>query len=210
MIGFKSRFLFSHQREIMIPAAVTLGALVCGLICGALVLHRLSPTDQGELRQFLTDFLRNASALPHSGQPSAFNSWLEVLKNQAVTIGLLWILGLTAIGIPLIIMVVAGRGFILGFTVGFLVQEKAAQGLVLALVAVLPQNLCYVPACLISGTLACYFSFTLLRGMRENPVTSGLVVYTMIFLLIFLLVLLGTWLEAYLVPGLVRLATTLF
>jgi len=42
-------------------------------------------------------------------------------------------------------------------TVGFLVQEEAGKGLLLALLGVLPQNLCYIPALLGAGVLSLYF-----------------------------------------------------
>jgi len=100
-------------------------------------------------------------------------------------------------------------GFVLGFTVGFLIKEQAVQGLLLALVAVLPQNLCYVPALIGAGSIAFYFSFSLLQGSRDGPVLSGVLVYSLLFVLVLLLILIGTWIEAYFVPGLIRLIVSL-
>jgi stage II sporulation protein M len=97
----------------------------------------------------------------------------------------------------------------LGFTVGFLVQEKAGQGLLLALVAVLPQNLFYVPGLLGAGALALYFTMSLFKSSRETPVFMRILLYTLIFVALTLLVLAGTWVEAYLVPGIMRLAMLL-
>lgn len=115
---------------------------------------------------------------------------------------------MTIVGSPLILLAVGARGYIVGFTVGYLVKQEAGRGLVLALVGVLPQNLCYVPAFIGAGAVALYFSITLLH--RQHAPLRRLGVYSLIFLFFLLLVILGSWLEAYLVPLLLRLFAPLF
>jgi stage II sporulation protein M len=200
-----NRFWFSHQREMLLPAVIMLAIIVCGVVAGGLSVQRLPAASVTQLNHWLTDYLSGVSATPHT----SLAAWSSVLKVQSISLLLCWFLGLTVLGIPLIVILIGARGFILGFTVGFLVKEHAARGLLLALVGVLPQNLCYIPALVIAGSLACYFSSSLLRGVREHSVTSGLLAYTLAFLAIMLVVLLGTWIEAYLSPGLLRLVTTL-
>jgi stage II sporulation protein M len=123
---------------------------------------------------------------------------------------LLWFSGLTVLGIPLILFVVASRGFILGFTVGFLVKEKAAAGVFLAGAAILPQNLFYIPAILGAAVIAYYFSSLLLIGFGKSFNWYSFMVYSLLFVLISFLLLVGTLLEAFLVPGLIRLVLLFF
>ncbi|NPV28565.1 MAG: stage II sporulation protein M [Firmicutes bacterium] len=202
----KPRLLLARQREIFIPSLFVGGAFLCGLISGALVLHGLTPVQRGDLQQYLNAFLQQAGSLSQGRTVSGgLQAWQEIFKTQLLAFVLLWFSGLTVLGVPLIVFIIGARGFVLGFTVGFLVQEKAWQGLILALVAVLPQNLCYVPAFLGAGLLAFYFSCSLFQSCREYTLFPSILIYSLVFLLIFLLVLLGTWLEAYLVPRAVRL-----
>jgi len=180
-----------------------------GLIAGALILRTLSPAQLDQLQQYLSSFLGNVGALAKNGQFPALKVWEEILKSQLYSLGILWLLGLTVVGAPLVILLVGARGFILGFTVGFLVQEKAGQGLLLALVAVLPQNLFYVPGLIVAGALALYFTMSLFRSSQETPVLTSMLLYTLMFMALTLFVLAGTWVEAYLVPGIIRLAMLL-
>lgn len=205
---FSRGFIACNQRDILVPAALAAGVFLFGLISGSLALHNLNPLIQEDLRQYLAAFLQGAAAGPDSPL-TGFKAWCEIIKTQAVVLGLLWFLGLTVLGIPLIVFIIGARGFILGFTVGFLVQEKAGRGLLLALAGVLPQNLCYVPAYLGAGALAIYFSFSLLRSLREGAVSTPLSVYSLFFLFFFFFLLTGAWIETYLVPGLLRLLISL-
>ena len=209
MQSVHARPRLSQQREWLIPTACIAGAFLLGLIAGALALHTLSPAQLDELRQYLDSFLNNVGALAQNGQFPALKAWRGILEWQLYSLGILWLLGLTVVGAPLVILLVGARGFILGFTVGFLVQEKAGQGLLLALVAVLPQNLFYVPGLLGAGTLALYFTLSLFKTSRKTPVLTRILFYTLLYAALALLVLAGTWIEAYLVPGIMRLAMLL-
>jgi stage II sporulation protein M len=198
------------QQKLFITTAFIAGAFILGLIGGALIIHALSPSQLDELRQYLDSFLNGVGALAQNGQFPALKAWGEILRGQLLSLGILWLLGLCVVGAPLVILVVCARGFVLGFTVGFLVQEKAGQGLLLALAAVFPQNLFYVPGLLGAGTLALYFTMSLFKSSRETPVLTGIIIYTLLFIALTLLVLIGTWIEAYLVPGIMRLAILLY
>jgi len=138
-------------KGLLIPIVMAVGVFLCGLVLGAVSLRTLNPPVQQELHQYLTFYLKEAST--YSGHSiSGLKAWVQTLKMQAGSLALLWIFGLTIVGSPLILIAVGARGFIVGFTVGFLVQEEAGKGLILAVASVLPQNLCYIPAVLGAGS----------------------------------------------------------
>jgi stage II sporulation protein M len=201
-----ARLRLSRQQELFIPVACIAGAFILGMIAGSLALRALSPDQLNELQQYLNTFLNSIGGLAQNGQFPAFKAWEGILKGQLYSLGIFWLLGLTVVGAPLVILLAGARGFILGFTVGFLVQEKAGQGLLLALVAVLPQNLFYVPGLIGAGSLALYFTMSLFKSSRQISVFKGILLYTLLFMALALLVLAGTWIEAYLVPGIIRLS----
>lgn len=203
----KAPVAINFQKEFLIPVVMAVGFFLCGIILGALTLHSLHPVVQQELHQFITLYIDEVSIF--SGEHiSSLQIWGQILKTQAGMLCLLWVFGVTIVGSPLILFAVGARGFIVGFTVGYLVQQEAGRGLVLALAGVLPQNLCYVPAFIGAGSVALYFSITLLR--RQHAPLRRLGVYSLIFLFFLLLVILGSWLEAYLVPLLLRLFAPIF
>lgn len=190
----KAPIAINIQKEFLIPVVMAMGVFLCGIVLGALTLHSLHPVVQQELNQSITLYIKEISIF--SGEHiSSLQTWGQILKTQAGTLCLLWIFGVTIVGSPLILLAVGARGYIVGFTVGYLVKQEAGRGLVLALVGVLPQNLCYVPAFIGAGAVALYFSITLLH--RQHAPLRRLGVYSLIFLFFLLLVILGSWLEAF-------------
>lgn len=127
---------------------------------------------------------------------------LAAFFNQARIVLAIWFLGLTVIGLPLILAVVFLRGISLGFTVGFLYQEKALAGILISLVSVLPQNLVYIPLLIMWSVIALNFSVFIIKGKSSSimPLSTGLLSYSILMLVFLFLFLLGAIIEAYLSP----------
>lgn len=148
-------------------AVVILAVLILftsGTLFGALSVRALSADQIGEMVEYLQVFLRG---LARGTEGAAGPEILSLsVANNIKTVGLLWLMGLTVIGIPVIALVMFFRGFIIGFTVGFFVRELGYKGILFSLFAVLPHNLLAVPAILTSGVVALAFSAAILRGRR--------------------------------------------
>ncbi|HHW13871.1 MAG TPA: stage II sporulation protein M [Firmicutes bacterium] len=149
---------FHRQALIYLLVAVLFAA---GSLFGALAATALTPGQAagvaGEVRAFI--------GAVKSGD---FGSRAEVARTALVrdvirTVGLCWLLGLSVVGLPLVLVIVFSRGFLLGFTVAVLVKELAIGGLAVALVAILPQSLLNVPATVVAAVGAVSFAVALMR-----------------------------------------------
>ncbi len=143
-----------------------------------------------------------------TGSFQAGNVLLAAFLNQAYLVLAVWFLGLTVIGLPLILGLIFLRGFSLGFTMGFLVRAKAGGGIIIGLLAIVPQNLVYIPFMIIWAVVAINFSIQVLkgRGAGFSEVIRGITSYTMLMLAFLVLLLIGAFIEAYLAPWLLNLA----
>lgn len=121
--------------------------------------------------------------------------------NQARTAGAIWFLGLTIIGFPLILAVVFYRGFSLGFTVGFLIHQKAGAGVLISILSLLPQNLVYIPAVLIWSVISLNFSGLIFRGGGAETLSwRAFLSYTFMLAFFMLIFFSGAFIEAFLSP----------
>lgn len=127
--------------------------------------------------------------------------------NQAKTVIAIWFLGLTVIGFPLILAVIFMRGFSLGFTGGFLLQEKAGTGFLICLLSVFPHNLVYIPFLLVLSVLAINFSVFIIKDRSLNPISlgKGVIIYSLLMLVFLAIFLAGAFIETYLSPWLLGL-----
>lgn len=197
------RLFLGHVRDNLGLYLFTFAFFALGVTAGALGVKSLNSNEQGELLTYLDVFLHNLSKWE-------INSTLvaqQAIFNNLKTIFYIWFLGLTVIGLPLILAIVFTRGFIMGFTVGFLVQEKQITGILLALFSILPQNLFNIPALIVGGVTAVSFSWWLVKGRTRGGarISQQFMAYSIVMLAMGILAVCAGLVEAYLAPWLMKL-----
>lgn len=137
----------------------------------------------------------------------------QSIFHNAKYLGLMWILGISVIGMPIIFIMIFLKGIVVGFTVGFLVNQMGVSGFFLSFVSVLPQNVLLIPAYLIMGTCAIAFSLKLIRqlfvkrSLHDAPI-QWFGRYAFVLLVILFLALISSLFEAYLSPVLMEKLTS--
>lgn len=176
-----------------------------GIFFGATAARVISIDQADHLAGYFNSFLDKVAVTPISEQMYFRHS---VMTNLYIMLGI-YVLGLTVIGIPLVLVAVFSRGFILGFTIGFLVREKAVKGLIFALVSVLPHNILVVPAIIAGGVISLSYSAAIIkrRFFSQNP--SGVRrfgLYTAVMSILCLVTAVAGFVEAYVTPVFIKSA----
>jgi len=170
---------------------------IAGLVLGNYKVPGLDGGVRDHLLFMIDNYLEGNSQAGMNGTKLLFYAFL----NQSKTFLGIWFLGLTVIGMPLILLVIFLKGFSLGFTVGFLIQEKAGLGVLVSILSILPQNLVYIPLLIIWSVIGIKFSIFIATGRQGTRVSMGrLLSYTLLMLIFLLIVLVGAFIEAYFSP----------
>lgn len=153
---------------------------------------------KSHLLALIDDYLQGGVNVDLDKQVILFNSFI----NQGKSVIAVWFLGLTIIGMPLILGVVFLKGFSLGFTIGFLIKERGILGILITMLSILPQNLIYIPLLIVWSVLGINFTLYITRGRQLSglPLGKGLLRYTLLMLASLVIVLVGALIEAYLSP----------
>ncbi|BCJ85829.1 stage II sporulation protein M [Effusibacillus dendaii] len=184
----------------------TIVLFIVGVIFGSIVVSALADGQKTDLFNYLKGFfgLVNDNQLPDS----AYVTWHKIITNLKM-LGLIWVLGLSIIGLPLIVVLMFLKGFTIGFTVGFLVDKFAGKGLLFAIMAVLPQNLILVPALVLAGVAGIAFSLMLVRSRfaPEMSLYQKFLKYTILFLILVGCMIVASFVEGYVSPILMKVVT---
>jgi len=179
---------------------LVLAVFLTGAMFGVFGVNHLSVGQFDELSKHVQTYVAQADQLSANSFDIAGGKILE----DILVIVLLYILGLSFIGIPFILALIFIRGFILGFAVSFLTQCMAVNGLLLAVVSILPQNLLYLPALLFGGTAAISFALLSLRRYTNFRIRllNCLVGYTVIMAVVMAVAICSGLVEIYFTPWL--------
>lgn len=175
-----------------------------GVVFGAIIVNTMDPTQKDGLMNYLSYFFRGLKQDGIADPSIAFqHSFGDYLK----TIGLLWILGLSVIGIPVIVLLLFVKGIVIGFTIGFLVNQLSWKGVWFAFLAVVPQNLLAVPALMIVGVAGIHFSLLIVRNrliQHRGTIYPQFVSFSFIATAMALVLFFASIFEAYLSPQLMK------
>jgi len=196
-----NQILWRHIQGNIITYFFVILFFMIGVSSGAFTTKALSQAENKEL----IDYLQNFFKLIAGQDIDRFALLKQSLLNNLQTGILIWILGITIIGIPLILLLITLRGFIIGFTVGFLIKQMGLKGLIFSIFSLLPHNLLIIPGTIIVAVLGISFSVMLIKNRlsktkKYNNVFNQFLVYSTIIAIVYIFITLGCLVEAYFSP----------
>jgi stage II sporulation protein M len=201
-VGLRGLFFFprEYKKVFRVSVIILLSALSFGVVFGSVYVGYMDYYALEDLESGLDYFLQITD---EGGQVSSAKIATNSLNTNGIFILYTVICGLAVIGLPLVVVMVAFRGALLGFTVGYLVQRLGWKGIVFSLVTIFPFSLINVLVSLFSGATAMTFSWIIIkkvfgRDQNPTPILGFLSLQLLTFLVMFLLALL----EAAVVPWL--------
>ena len=199
----QSRFtiLLGHLKEHSSLYLFIVVLFFMGVIFGAIVVNSMNFSQKQDLFVYLSRFFGQVEEGQFANSKDIFfQSYFLNIKYVL----LMWVLGISIIGVPVILILLFLKGVVVGFTVGFLVNQLSWKGFLLSFVAILPQNMIAIPAYIIIGTLSVAFSLKMIRQQFvkriQEPFFQQFIKYSMAMGLICLLLVAASLIEAMLSP----------
>lgn len=176
-----------------------------GVIFGAIVVNSMSITQKEDLFYYLSQFFGQIL----NGKVAENNDlFTQSFLHNSKFIGLIWILGISIIGLPVILILLFIKGLVVGFTVGFLVSQLGFKGFLLAFVSILPQNLIIIPVFILMAALSVIFSLRMIKKQffktYGQPILPFFKNYIITFVVAVILISAASGVEAYVSPWLMK------
>lgn len=170
------------------------------IILGLLYTAIISKTDREFIKESMNTFFNNLDKL----------NYLDAFKNciisNTVFIIIIWFLGISIIGIPIIIIILILKSFILGFTISSILYFYKFKGIIIAILYIIPL--------IINLFITIYLSY---YGIKFSKNLIGLLFfkknisfnnimkkYIKILLISFIIVLISSIIEIYIIPSLLN------
>jgi len=172
--------------------------LVIGIIVGSLFVTLLSNEDQGIVSNYLTSFINKIT--------NNELDYLFTLKSSLISdilfVITIWLLGISIIGLPIIIIMYFSKVFILGFSIGSILFKYHFKGILLALVYSIGQAIMIIGLSLLM-IYAMSFSFKLIDSIfKKKTLNFKLLInkYLFVLAIVLVLVVIVSLYDTYIVP----------
>lgn len=181
-----------------------------GVVLGSLFINFITNDDKKLLIEQVITFFSNIKKL--TSDIFGFESFLSILFNNLLVLSIIFVLGISMIGIPIVIFILFFKGFMLGTTISTIILKYSIKGIVGAILYIFPVCILTICVYLFMCFYAIYVSKKFLRAFLKKDTLNFkqfLGKYLLSFIVSIMLILLLSLLDAYLTPLLLKLFTYL-
>ncbi len=200
--------LYKHLKNNVNRYFLLFMIFIIGVSAGAFTVNGLSTLQRDELVHYLNGFLQIMDK-----QSINSNELLMIsLQENTKIIVLLWLLGVTIIGIPFIFLLILIKGFIIGFSTGFIIKTMGLKGMLFGLLSIFPKEIIVIPCIIALGVNGINFSLNIIKSKSIKQVLKqnlrmDFIGYSLSTVFFSVLILIGTLVETYIIPVFIRIIT---
>ncbi len=111
------------------------GLALIGFIAGSLLITLLSKSDKTLVKDYMEEYMY----LVKNNKINYLSNFLNANLNNCITCLIIWILGMSIIGIPFILFTYFIKSFTLGFSITSIILKYRLKGVLIAFIYVIPQ-----------------------------------------------------------------------
>lgn len=182
--------------------------VLVGVGSGALFSVILSNDDKAMVSNYLNDFMLNVSNNSLKLDVSFFNSLVFTLGFAL----LIWIFGISMIGVIMVLPFLFIKSFILGFSIGSILVNFKFKGILISLVYIVPHHVINILVYILLSAYSIMVSYRLIKCMRGRKVLDFKVFmgkYTFVLLFSMGLLFITSLYEAFILPSVLKLLINL-
>ena len=177
---------------------------VIALISGSLLVVLLDKSDKTLINTYLTNFMNDLS----QNKIEYISVLKDSLISNVVLILGIWLLGISVIGIPVVLFIYFSQIFTFGFALASLILNYKFKGLMLALIYTFPYYLIYLIVLIILTSYSVVLSLKLITNVIKKKQMDFKIIsnkYLYILLFSFIAIILCSLYETFALPNLIKI-----
>jgi stage II sporulation protein M len=166
-----------------------------GIILGVIFVNYIQESKQTEITNYLTNFV---NSLNNEYQIDVNSLFKESAISNLILALIIWFIGSTVIGIPIVYLIICARGFCFGYTISaIMITYSTWKGILFSITALLLQNIIFIPSLLALGVSGIRVYKSIIKDKRRENIKLELIRHTIFSTFMTILLVASSFLEAY-------------
>ncbi len=177
--------------------------LIIGITVGSIFVTILNQSDKSLVSEHLNDFLNNVEENKLDFSLALKNN----LINNVLYVLIIWLLGISVIGLPIIIFMFFSKTFILGFSLGAIISTFKTKGILFGLIYTFPGQVISLLFLILLVMYSMSFSFKMIYLIFKKKTLDFKIVmnkYFKILFIVLIIIILMSLYDTYLMPRLIK------
>lgn len=198
IIDILTEFVKNNIKEYII---ITLVFLI-GIFLGVMFVNNLGEEQKAEIITYVETYIE---AFKQTDSSSNITLLQNNIKDNIILTLIIWFIGSTIVGIPIVFGIIAFRGFCLGYTIsGLTVVFGVGKGVAFTAISLIMQNILFIPAIISLGVSALKAYKSIYSDKRKENIKLELMRHTVFSGMVLLVLILSAIVETQISTNLLR------
>lgn len=167
-----------------------------GIILGVIVINNSAPQTQSDVQGYILSFINSLKSNEYKIDIQGLLQ-ASILNNVKLAI-LIWFVGSTVIGMPLLYGIIAFRGYCLGYTIAAIMATlQTSKAITFTLSSLLLQNILIVPAILALSVSGIKLHKAIMQDRRKENIKTEIYKHSLFCLIMLIVLIIAGIVETY-------------
>ena len=191
-----SKIISNHIYENLKSYIIVTIILLIGIVLGVIYINNINQDLANEIKEYINNFVNTL-------KDNYTIDKVELMKNTIISNSILvvtmWFVGSTVIGLPIVLGIIAYRGFCIGYTISAaLITLGSPGGIIFSISSMLLQNLLFIPAILALGVSGIKLYKSIMKDKRRENIKIEIIRHTLFSIFMLIILLVASVIETYL------------
>lgn len=187
--------IFEYIRENAKIYLILIIIFFIGLILGILFVNNSNETQSNQISSYINNFINSVKENYQISTKELLSS--SMINNVCIAI-LLWFLGSTVIGVPLIYLVIGYKGYCIGYTISAVTATiGTGKAIIFIISTMLFQNIIYIPTIITLAVSGIKLYRLIMEDRRKENIKVQIIKHTIFSLLMIVILLCSSVVETY-------------
>lgn len=179
-----------------------------GIVIGVMFINNIDENQKNQIGDYLCTF---TEALNSDYKVDTNNLLKSSITNNLLLALLLWFIGSTVVGIPIVYIIICIRGFFLGYTLSsIIVTYNVWKGTLFSLCTLLLQNIIFIPCILALSVSGIRLYKSIIKDKRKENIKIEILRHTIFSGFIAIFLVLASFVEVYASSNLLTICIKIF
>ncbi len=190
-----TNLVIKHLQENIRAYVLVCIILLIGIVLGVFFVNNMQESQKQEVQEYLVDFTQ---AIKDGSKIDNGMLLRKTIGNNLTFTIFMWFVGSTVIGIPIMLGMVAFRGFCLGYTVSSSIAIwGVGKGVLFFVSSMLLQNLIFIPCMLALAVSGIKLYKSIMKDKRKENIKFEIFRHTIFSLIILAVLIAAAFVETY-------------
>ena len=187
----RNSIIKTHIENNLREYAIASTIFIIGILFGVIFINNLNDTQNNEIGNYISTSIEN---LKESQDINQLLFIKETIKENLTFVILLWLMGSTVIGISIVYLVIAFRGFCLGYTISSVIATCGLwKGILFILSTVFLQNIIFIPCIIALSVSGMRLHNSIMKDRRKENIKLEILRHTFFSILILVLMIISSF-----------------